>query len=188
MRVETIELNNVMYPYESQPCLKTLVLGIGNTLLGDDGAGVRIVRQVSQQIHSCDVTFKETSAAGLNLLDVILGYDRLIVVDAILCAEADTGKVFRLSPDEVDSSGSSVSLHSCGLDAALKLAGKLYQGQVPRQTAVIAVGIREVDQVSETLSPKVEAALHTAAGLLTAEILRSPAQNIPRSPSSLIGA
>jgi hydrogenase maturation protease len=161
--------------------LKTLVLGIGNTLLGDDGAGVRIVRQVSQQITSCDVTFKETSAAGLNLLDVILGYDRLIVVDAILCAETDTGKVFRLSPDEVDSSNGSVSLHSCGLDAALKLAGKLYQDQVPRQATVIAVGIREVDQVSETLTAEVEAALPKAAELVRSEILRSPVKVRPLS-------
>jgi hydrogenase maturation protease len=126
MRVETIELKNVMDLCKSQPRLKTLVLGIGNTLLGDDGAGVHIVRRVAQQISSRDVCFKETSAAGLNLLDIILGYDRLIVVDAILCSDDNTGRIFRVSPHTTDRSSGSISLHSCGLDAALQLAGKLY--------------------------------------------------------------
>jgi hydrogenase maturation protease len=100
-------------------------------------------------------------------------------VDAILCADNGAGKVFRLSPEEVAGCGGSLSLHSCGLDAALKLAGKLYQAQVPRQAVVIAVGIRAVDQVTETLTPEVEAALPKAAQLVLAEILRSPIKVCP---------
>ncbi len=153
-----------------EPVLKTLVLGIGNTILGDDGIGVRIVRKAAEQYGSSDVSFKETGAAGLNLLDIILGFDKLIVVDAILCKPEDTGKVFRLGPQAIKTSSGAVSAHSCGLDTALQLATKLNEAQVPREVVIIAVGIQAVGLITETLSPAVEAALPEAVALVLSEV------------------
>jgi hydrogenase maturation protease len=171
--VKSLELDLTIGSQDSELNKKILVLGIGNTLLGDDGAGVRIVRQVAQRINSPDVCFKETSAAGLNLLDLIIGFDSLIVVDAILTDDAHIGHVFHLSPQPIEQSASALSLHSCGLDAALKLAGKLYQAQVPRNVTLIAVGIQNVDLITETLSPAVEAALDSAAEMVLTAIRSS---------------
>jgi hydrogenase maturation protease len=153
--------------------LKTLVLGIGNTLLGDDGAGVRVVRQVAEKTTDPQVCFRDTSAAGLNLLDIIPGYDRLIVVDAILTDDANIGRVFCFDPGPSQES-SAISLHSCALDAALKLACSLDGTCVPSDVKIIAIGIKAVENVTETLTPSVEAALDKAAAIVTAEIRRQP--------------
>jgi hydrogenase maturation protease len=150
--------------------LKTLVLGIGNTILGDDGAGVLVVRQAASRIDNPDVCFKETGAAGLNLLDLIIGFDRLIVVDAVLTDELHTGRIFHILPETYNLTGNAISAHSCGLNAALTLAGKMYQTQVPRQVSIIGIGIRQVEIVTESLSPEVEAALPGAIQLLIKEI------------------
>jgi hydrogenase maturation protease len=165
--------------------LNTLVLGIGNTLLGDDGAGILAVRQAAhlwatrcaarwaaQQGGSPDVAFRETSAAGLNLLDIILGFDRLIVVDAVLTAEEQIGNVFRLGLDQIDLPGDGISLHSCGLEAALKLAKSLDQARVPRNVTIIAISIRAVETISEDLTPAVEKGVGKAAGMVLEELRR----------------
>ena len=60
-----------------------MVLGLGNPILSDDGVGIYVVRAVAAQCQLDDVTFTEASVGGLRLLDVIAGYERVIVVDAI---------------------------------------------------------------------------------------------------------
>ena len=147
--------------------MKTLLLGIGNTILGDDGAGVRCVNAVSRLVppHP-DLVIKDTAAAGLNLLDTILGYDRLIVVDAVLAGEENIGKVFRLSLANLQNHTGAVSLHSCGLTAVLALGRQLYDMQVPHEVTIIGIGIRAVDTVTESLTPPVVAALPEAIKLV----------------------
>jgi hydrogenase maturation protease len=154
--------------------LKTLVLGIGNTLLGDDGAGVLVVRQAAKLINSPDVCFKETGAAGLNLLDLIIGFDRLIVVDAVSADDRDTGLILRTGPESFSRSENAISMHSCGLNAALTLAGKMYRDEVPRQVSIIGIGIQQVDIVTESLSPEIEAALPQAVRAVIEEIGSCP--------------
>ncbi|MBN1189660.1 MAG: hydrogenase maturation protease [Dehalococcoidales bacterium] len=149
---------------------KILVLGIGNTLLGDDGAGVLAVRRAAGLIDFSDVYFKETSAAGLNLLDLIIGFDRLIVVDAVLTDKSRKGSILCIQPGDLILPENAVSIHSCGLNAALALAGKIPEARVPRQVSIIGIGIGQVDYVSEDLSPEVKAALPTAVNRLLDEI------------------
>lgn len=158
--------------------MKTLVLGIGNTLLGDDGAGVLVVRQAAALIDNPDICFQETGAAGLNLLDLILGFDRLIVVDAVLTDEGRTGQVFQISPEMMDPSHDAISAHSCGLNAALALAGKMPQAHIPRYVRIIGIGILPVEIITESLSPEVEAVLPQAVLAVIEEIGHSPEKNL----------
>ena len=64
---------------------RTLLLGMGNPVLRDDAVGVRLAAQIGARLGSrpeLDV-IEECSVGGLNLLDVVEGYDRLIVLDSI---------------------------------------------------------------------------------------------------------
>ncbi|MBS3784838.1 MAG: hydrogenase maturation protease, partial [Anaerolineae bacterium] len=63
--------------------MKTLVLGMGNTILCDDGVGIYVVREVADRFQQEQVDFSEASVGGLRILDVIGGYERVIMVDAI---------------------------------------------------------------------------------------------------------
>ena len=77
--------------------MKTLVLGIGNDILGDDGVGIHIARAIARRVSAKDAKVEETAAAGLSLLELIKGYERLIVADAILTNNTEVGKIHRLA-------------------------------------------------------------------------------------------
>jgi len=55
--------------------LKTLVLGLGNPILSDDSIGIRVAQAIEQDYRGEAVTVMEASQAGLNLLDLVAGYD-----------------------------------------------------------------------------------------------------------------
>ncbi|MCK4385070.1 MAG: hydrogenase maturation protease, partial [candidate division Zixibacteria bacterium] len=81
--------------------MKTLVLGLGNELYGDDGAGIHVIKELRSKIETekklsadfHDVDLLECSLTGFALLDVIIGYDRLIIVDTIKRSEPKTGRI-----------------------------------------------------------------------------------------------
>jgi hydrogenase maturation protease len=139
--------------------MKTLILGIGNTILGDDGVGVHIVQQIASRIQDENIVFKDTAAAGLNLLDIILGFERMIVVDALLVENENIGNIFRFELANSNQPADSISIHSCGLSAAIELGKQLYQENMPARIMVFAVGIQAVQTVTEEMTPAVKAAI-----------------------------
>jgi hydrogenase maturation protease len=76
--------------------LKTLVLGLGHPIRTDDGVGIYVVRAAGARCGRNDVAFAEASAGGLQLLDFMAGYERLILVDAIQTRAGRPGDVYRL--------------------------------------------------------------------------------------------
>jgi len=64
--------------------VRTLVLGIGNPFLGDDGIGFDIAQELARVIKDENVDVKDASLPGLNLLELIVGYDKAIIIDAIM--------------------------------------------------------------------------------------------------------
>ena len=149
--------------------MKTLVLGIGNTLVGDDGVGVHVARAVASQVHRKDVAVEETAAAGLNLLDHIVGYDRLIIIDAII-TENDVGKIYRLGLVEVGKPSGLAIVHTCGLSNAVELSKKLYPDKAPKEVVIFAVGIKSSHEITEQMSPAVQAAVPEVVSRVLAEI------------------
>jgi len=64
--------------------MKTLILGMGNPIMGDDGVGIWAARALKDRFNEEEeVTVMETSMAGLNLLELMADYDRAILIDAI---------------------------------------------------------------------------------------------------------
>ena len=58
--------------------MKTLIVGIGSTILSDDGVGVRVVERLRSSELPSGVDTVELGTAGLSLLDLVDGYDRLV--------------------------------------------------------------------------------------------------------------
>ena len=63
--------------------MKSLILGIGNSIRGDDAAGIEVVKRLRQNGLLSEIDIKETSEAGFNILFLMLDYDRVIIVDSI---------------------------------------------------------------------------------------------------------
>lgn len=151
--------------------MKTLILGIGNPLLGDDGIGFHIAQELAREIEDEDIDVKDTSIDGLNLLELIAGYDRVIVIDAIMTEDGETGQIYRLKPENiVKTAHLATSPHHANLATAIEIGKRVLAQQMPAEVVVFAVGIRKVTEFGEEMTEKVREAVPRAVSLVLAEI------------------
>ena len=138
--------------------MKALVLGIGNAILSDDGVGIKVAQEVGKHLHDPQIAVSETSAAGLSLLDSILGYDRVIIIDAIQTKEGKAGQIYRMKPEDFSFAKRVSSPHQINLVTALEL-GKMLNLVMPRRITVFAVEAKDTTTFSEKCTPDVEKAI-----------------------------
>jgi hydrogenase maturation protease len=142
--------------------MKTLLLGLGNTLLKDDGVGIRVVHEVQ---NLCDkpngLTVKESSLSGLPLLDMIIGYDRLIIVDAIVTGTKPPGYLHRLQMSDIGETAMACSPHFTGLPSVIKF-GRACGYPMPSDVQVFAIEVKEPYTFDEKLNPEVQRAVPAA--------------------------
>lgn len=130
--------------------MKPLVLGLGNDLLGDDGVGIFAARRLAKAVgHAADVI--ESSLHGLALMDLMIGYRRVIIVDAIQTGQFAIGSVIELSPEDLRPV-LSPSPHYSGLPEMMALAGQLGV-EFPSEIRIIAVEIGDVSAIGDGMSP-----------------------------------
>jgi hydrogenase maturation protease len=137
--------------------MKTLVVGIGSTIRRDDGIGVRAARQFKERCSSPHVDVIELGTAGLSLLDFIDGYDRLIILDAIITG-SPPGTVHELKGEDVTKTVHLGVGHEADLPTSLRL-GKQLTGRMPSDVLVFAVEAGDIQTFSEQLSPEVQDAI-----------------------------
>lgn len=141
--------------------LTTLVLGIGNTLLTDEGVGVHVINRLQQKYADlAHVTFLDGGTLGFSLAGELARHDCLIVVDAARI-EAPPGGIICLQGAEVDKymKGNRKSVHEVGLGDLLDIAR--LEGHYPKRRAL--VGIEPFSLAwGETLSPVVESSVPSA--------------------------
>lgn len=161
--------------------MKTLVLGLGNSILTDDGVGLAVAEEVGRRLHAGDVTVAEASVGGLSLLELVVGYDRVVIIDAIQTGSCEPGEVHRLRPDEFHGRVRALSMHHISLASALELGARLGM-PIPRQIVIFGIEAADVDTFGEQLTPAVAAAVPGAVELVLDELARQG------HPSSTPGA
>ena len=136
--------------------MSMLVLGLGNELLGDDAIGVLAVRRLQDELPE-KIHVTETSMYGMAMLDVILGYRHLIVIDAIKTGRWPVGTVVEIDPNGLGVVAAP-SPHFSGLPEMQALA-KTLKLDFPEQIAVFAVEIEDGTCFGAPVHPKVHRAL-----------------------------
>jgi hydrogenase maturation protease len=160
---------------ESGPA--ALVVGLGNPILGDDGVGWRIVDALERRLANDgaarraagDVELDRLAVGGLSLMERLVGYDRVVLADAILGPDRP-GTVFSRPLAQVASrlAGHLDSAHDAPLTEALS-AGRALGARLPDEITVVGVAVLRVDEFDERLSPPVAAAVDVAVeAILTA--------------------
>jgi hydrogenase maturation protease len=141
---------------------KTLILGIGNVLLSDEGAGVHAIRQLADlAAQRDDIELMDGGTLSFSLTGAIEDADHLIVIDAALYdGEPGTTKVFvGEQMDEFIGSNRKCSVHEVSLIDLMAIA--LLSGQLPQQRALIGIQPHSTDW-GETPSPPVAGAIRLA--------------------------
>ena len=150
--------------------MKTIVLGVGNPILRDDGAGIHVANQLKQHINDPDVTIDEALTGGMNLLDLIVGYDKAILIDVVNIKNVENGEVKRFLLSDLSSAHSN-NPHDVSLLEALKLAEKIGEDRIPREIVIIGIVLKEMPyEFGEKLSQKIAAAVPKAVEMTLSEL------------------
>lgn len=127
--------------------MRTLILGIGNLLLCDEGVGVHVARALQQEELPENVVILEVGTAFLEALPEIERADRIIIVDAMQADHAP-GTVYRVPFEDCVKPECIASLHGFDLSRVIYLAGR----ETPPEAVVIGVEPARIEWGTE-LSP-----------------------------------
>jgi len=151
--------------------LKTLVLGIGNPILGDDGIGSYVAQELASKVKGEDVDVKDANTHGLNLLELLAGYDRVIIVDAIKTENGEVGRIYKLRPEDFTNIVHfATSLHDTNLATTIEIGKKLLAEQMPNEIIIFAVEVEEVIKFTEEMTEKVKETIPKVVNLVLGEI------------------
>lgn len=156
---------------------KTLIIGLGNPILTDDGVGVKVAREIEKQVdlkNHPELTITEASVGGLRLMEKVLDYQRVVLIDAYYLKPETTtpGKIHRLDLDDLRSvspTQHSTSAHDTSLVTALDAAQKMGY-KVPKEFIIYAVEVENILEFSETPTPAVAAAIPDVVDLIINEL------------------
>ena len=162
--------------------VKTLVVGLGNPILGDDGIGWQIAQTLQQlkEIPS-DVTIECLAIGGISLMEELIDYDRAILIDAIVTHQVPVGNVacYQLGDLPNLNTGHMSSAHDTSLMDALKL-GRSLGAHLPEDISVVTVESQKVYDFSEDMTPAVAAAVPQALKIIQNLLIESNPENAPQ--------
>jgi hydrogenase maturation protease len=159
--------------------MKTLIIGLGNPILGDDGVGWKIAQEVEKHLPSPlhpspeigrgaggeGVSVECLALAGLALMEHMIGYQRVILIDSLNTGQHAQGEIVTFSlASLVDLTyGHSASAHDASLKTALKM-GRDMGAELPsdENITIVAIEAAHVYDFTEELSPEIARAVPRA--------------------------
>ncbi len=148
---------------------KTLVLGLGNPILTDDSAGYRVAMALRGNLRLPGVDIKDAGVAGLDFLDMVVGYDRLVIIDAIQTAKGKPGRIYRFGPEALLDTLHSGTPHDINIATALEL-GKRLEMDLPEDITIFAIEAEDVMSFSENCTPAIARAIPKCADMVIREL------------------
>lgn len=138
--------------------VKTLIIGVGNPILSDDGVGIHVARTLKERGHE-EVDIEELHASGLELLDMVCGYDRVVVIDAIKTKDGTPGDFYELKEENFEKAIHGSSPHGVNMATALAMGRKIVPDRMPKEIIFIAIEAEDIVNVSERLTSRVAEAV-----------------------------
>lgn len=137
---------------------RTLVLGIGNILLRDEGIGVRVIEYLRRLDLPDEVECVDGGTAGADLLEILCGRRRLIVIDA-MDAGLEPGTMLEMGLEDLQAmERPQLSLHDLDLPQTLEMARLL--GEEPEKVILLGIQPERVEcgmELTERLSKQIPA-------------------------------
>lgn len=149
--------------------MKTLILGIGNPILQNDSVGLRVADELDAMIADPEVAVDTAYTGGLNLLDCLRGFDKVILIDAVDDAK-QLGTISRYSLSDLPT-GHSCNLHDCSLQEALQFARALGDTNLPKEIVIIGISVPRSEEFGEVLSPPVSEAIPQVVSIVLTEVV-----------------
>ena len=132
-----------------------MVLGIGNDILTDDGIGPKLVSDLKNKYFLQEIVFQNVFLGGLEILELIQGYNTVIFIDAIITKDGIPGSIYQFTPDDFRETLHLSNLHDANFLVALDFGRKMGYN-LPDKIQIIAIEIIEDRIFSDRFSPKIE--------------------------------
>ena len=151
-----------------------LLIGLGNPILGDDGLGWKVVNEVEAILNNREsensrpnIEVEYLSVGGLSLMEKMIGYKDVVVVDSIFTGNNSNGTVYSLPLSKIPnvSSSHTTSVHDTSLANAIQM-GKKMGLILPKEVWIVAMEAENTHTFSEKLSPEIERMVPKAAALV----------------------
>jgi hydrogenase maturation protease len=142
-------------------------MGVGNTLVSDDGVGIHVVRELKRRIKDPRLEFAESQSGSLDVLEKLTGYRQAVIVDAATTGSAPPGALSMSVFVPASCPGSRVSLHTLGLQTVMPL-GTMLGFVLPEKITVFGIEVSDVETFHEGCTPEIETSLPG----VTSEIIR----------------
>ena len=155
----------------------TLVLCLGNDIRGDDGVGWEVARSLEDEALDPQIVIKKSALSGFYLLDELIGYDRVIVVDAVKTGAHAPGTVLSF-PFEALGTEVGPSPHAVGLPSVVRL-GRQSGVLLPTEIHIVAIEIDDMESIAEGLTPPVHAAIPDAVRAVRARLSPATRTDVP---------
>lgn len=144
--------------------MKTMVIGLGNPILGDDGVGWKVAEEVRRQLpYDMSVNVDCLSVGGISLMEHLIGYDRAILIDAF-ALEEPIGSILVLKLSDLPnySAFHTTNTHDTSLQNAIEL-GRSMGAPLPNEVDIVGIATHRIYDFGEELSPPVAEAVSFAA-------------------------
>jgi len=155
--------------------MKTLIVGLGNPILTDDGVGVKVARAVEKALtppQQGDITISEASVGGLRLMEMMVGYERVILIDALTGRNGAPGAIHRMTLADLEAispTQHSASAHDTTLATALQMGHRMALS-LPQEVIIYAVEVENGTDFGEEPTPAVKEAIPQVTAAVLAEL------------------
>ena len=147
--------------------MKSILIGLGNPILGDDGVGWKVAEQVQKQLPpDLPVDIEFLSLGGISLMEHLIGYERAILIDAV-SSDEEPGSIVVSNLSEMPDTSAfhTTSVHDTSLQNAIKL-GKTMGASLPEKVIVVGIVTQRIYDFGEELSQPVANSLYKAAQIV----------------------
>jgi len=139
--------------------------------MGDDSVGIRVVRALRERLEANnDLEFKELSVGGLQLIEEMLGYDRVFLIDSMESDHEKAGRIREFSPEQFETAEQTGPPHITDFATALELYRRLSPSEIPPKIRIFTIDIAPTLTFGEGMSEPVRNAAQKLVEQITREI------------------
>ena len=145
---------------DQTPRKETVVLGLGNLLMSDEGIGIHLIRKFSEhQDKFPSIEFIDAGTGGMNVLHLIANRKKAVIIDCVKMGKKP-GTIKRFEPADVKTVKKMMhfSLHEADILRIIELSRQL--GECPGQIVIFGIEPESLElgqKLSKTLSDRIDA-------------------------------
>jgi len=147
-----------------------LILGMGNKLFGDDGVGIVVSERLKELLNEFEnIDIEETSWGGFRIIDILSGYQSVIIIDALRTNKKPIGFIHQFDYKDIINSVRMVSFHDINFATAVEFAKRM-DIPMPEKIKIFGIEVGETDQFTEEFTPDVKSSIENCKNIILQEI------------------